>query len=141
MGLSNIVVFDDSSYYYYWVSDLKLFSGKTYHNQLKKIEELNGKNFLGKDSWRMAILEEMELLWTYPAEEISQSFKYTIVEDSYDYIGRFNYMLGDGEHFCARVRKPINPAEPAVHDAFYAFQDDQPRTDIGAWVVCKIQKF
>ncbi len=85
---SDQLVYDDRTHTT-WVRDMSLFSYNDYDNQQTQI---GNHNMYGIDDWRMATLDDIEMIWYYSAYEIDQAFLHTYTHGTnhtdYEIVGR-----------------------------------------------------
>ncbi len=148
--LGNTVVFDDINQMY-WMADLTAYTNQTYDQQLASISSMNiGDPFYGLDSWHMATLTEMTLLWEYPPINITDTFYPTyVIEDPpnqtppylHEYFqGRYERSgppYSDNYHAVVKAwHFKSSTTEHSLHDDLFHYEisDDLANAEIGAWV-------
>ena len=133
------VVVSDSETGLVWYADLSHFTVKSYEQQLGQIDNLNtdGDGYFGVTDWHMASLAEMQGLWSYPDNEIRDSFYPSDVPVSAPNMrlwwGRYEWTGGYiGSHFRARLQ--WNRKTPLGLESDLII-DNSTWTQMGAWVV------
>jgi hypothetical protein len=138
---ADLVVYDDVAQQY-WIRDLGTFNFMTYNEQINKIADINANSdyqdpFWGE--WRMATESDMENLWEYSAEEITESFDPSD-DDLGEISGRYekaNIAYSEGEeieqHYWVQTSR-IGPFKQDLPGNL--IPDDVGDLDfLGAWVV------
>lgn len=134
----NNIVYDDTNNIY-WLADMSIFVNQTYGDQITNIgnHTYTDPNNVVWDNWKMASLDEMNLLWAYSGAEIVDSFLPSKPGSTNIYSGRYDLAAGQG-HTRAWINDYGGGTIGKSNLYGHTIGDDSVYDSIGAWVVSTV---